>query len=104
MRRRRSDAALRGPRMKQVGFTGVIKVSVHGVAMGDRIIKVALFHHHLRLHEAGLNPLECRHLVAGSVVANTDEAFFAPTPNIGKPLFMLLTPSKASIRPPTLLA
>jgi hypothetical protein len=63
----------------------IVEVTVDGVLAGGGIVEVAILNHHLRLREAGLRPLQCRQIVPGAVVANSDAPFRSPVCDISEP-------------------
>ncbi len=44
-----------------VSLLEVVEIAIDRVLAGDRIVEVAVVHHHLRLNEAGLGPLQFGH-------------------------------------------
>jgi len=41
----------------------IVEISIHRIFVGYRIVKIAVFHHHLWLNKTGLGPLERGHVV-----------------------------------------
>ena len=89
-----SHVRIRGPDQHRidsaVSLFQIIEITIHRVAVRDRIVEITVFDHHLRLKKAGLRPLECRQVVARAVVADANPAFIAPMPNVGQPGIMLI--------------
>ena len=73
-----------------ISLLQIIEITVHGIAMCDRIVEVAIFHHHLRLEETGLRPLQSGEVIPRAVVANSNATLVAPMLNVGKPRSMLV--------------
>ena len=68
-----------------VAFIEIIEVAVDGVFAGGGIEEVAVFDHHLGLHETALGPLEFGPVVFGTVVADAFEILHAPALHVGEP-------------------
>ena len=64
----------------------IIKVAVDGVAARDGIVEVAVLHHHLRMHEVALRPLQFRPAVVGVVVADAGQVFAPPVLQLRNPV------------------
>ena len=64
----------------------IVQVAIHGVATGHRIIEIAVLHHHLRMHEVALRPLQFRAAVVGVVVADAGQVLAAPVAQLGDPV------------------
>src|SRR6266852_2182752 len=73
-----------------VSFFQIVQITTDRVAVSDRIVEIAVLHHHLRLEKAGLRPLELRSAVARPVVADADLAFITPVANICQPGVVLV--------------
>ena len=71
-----------------ITFVQIVEITINGVLVGEGIVEKAIMHHHLRLHEAGLCPLERGILVARGIEANADETLRAPMRNVGQPVVM----------------
>ena len=71
-----------------VALFEVVEITVHSVAAGDRIVEVAVVDHHLRLHEAGLGPLEGGQRVARGIVGDANAALRAPVLDVAEPALM----------------
>ena len=64
------------------------QIAVYGVFARDGIVEVAILDHHLRLHEAGLGPLQRGDCVARGIVSDSDAALVAPVGDVGEPAIM----------------
>src|SRR5579859_7094380 len=72
-----------------VSFFQIVEIAIDGVAVRYRIVEIAVLYHHLWLEETGLGPLKCRHIVAGTLVADANASFIAPVTDVGQPGIML---------------
>jgi hypothetical protein len=68
-----------------VALIEIVKVAVRRVFASYGIVEITVLHHHLRLDETALSPLEFRAGVLGTVVADAYAALRAPVLNVGKP-------------------
>src|ERR1700728_585710 len=68
----------------------IVKITIHGVLACDRIIKIPVLNHHLRLHETRLCPLQRGQIIPGAVVADTYATFRSPVRDIGDPRLMFV--------------
>ena len=68
-----------------IALLQIIEIAIDGVLVRDRIVEIAVLHHHLRLNEAGLRPLQRGQVITRAVVADANAAFIAPVVNIGQP-------------------
>src|SRR5438105_11560226 len=66
----------------------VIEIAIDCVFARDRIVEIAVVHHHLRLDKAMLTPLKLRQCVAGGIVPDINTAFRTPVCNFGEPVTM----------------
>ncbi len=73
-----------------VSFLQIIEVPIHGIATGNRIVKIPILHHHLRLEETRLRPLEYGQVVARAVIADADATFVTPVTDVGQPGIVLV--------------
>ena len=81
----------------------IVEISIHRVLPGDRVIEIAVLHHHLRLNEAALSPLQGRNLVARAVVSDPDSSFCAPMGNVTQPCFVISAGALAILRVPRIV-
>ena len=73
-----------------VSLFQVIEITIDRIAVGDRVVEIPVLDHHLRLNEAGLCPFEGRQIVTEIVIADADEPFGAPVPEISKPIGVIV--------------
>jgi hypothetical protein len=71
-----------------IALVEVVQVAINRVLPALRIVEVAVMHHHLRLDETGLRPLQSRYLIPCAIVANANAALCPPMGDICKPLLM----------------
>jgi hypothetical protein len=77
----------------------IIEILVDRVFAGQRIIEILVVHHHLRLDETGLRPLQSGHLIAALIVTNANAALFAPVRDIRQPVPMRQSSAGRSPQP-----
>jgi len=58
--------------------------------MVDRIVEGTVFHHHLRLNETGLRPLQRGVAIVGVVESHADAVLGAPMAEVGDPLLQIV--------------
>ncbi len=85
-----ADVRVDGPEQDAVdaavALLQVVEVAVHGVAARDGIVEVAVLHHHLRLDEAALRPLEFGAGIDLAGESGADTSFGAIARDLGEPL------------------
>ena len=72
-----------------VAFLEIVEIAIDRIFARDRIVEIAILDHHLRLDEARLRPRQRRDFVARAVVADSNETFHAPVPDVGEPRIVL---------------
>ena len=87
-----------------VALFKIVEITVDRVSVRDRIVKIAVFHHHLRLEKARLGPLERGQVVARAIVADSNPAFVAPVADVGQPGIVLVLACTEWNRLPTHLS
>ena len=71
-----------------IALLEIVEIAIDGVLAGDGIVEVAILHHHLRLDEAGLRPLERGQIIARTVIADADAPLGAPVLKVLQPVGM----------------
>ena len=61
-----------------VALLQIVKVSIHGVSSRHRIVEVAVLHHHLRLDETALRPLQFGAIILGAGILHSAQALLFP--------------------------
>src|ERR1700761_9462784 len=71
-----------------VSLLQIVQITVYGVFLSYRIVKISILHHHLRLNEFRLRPLQRRHVVSRTVITDANPPLCPPMRNVYEPLLM----------------